>query len=74
MTIKFLPKLLRDQRGVETLEYALIAGLIAVIALFIYLDVGWQRTLQNRLTNSTAAGDPVAGGSGNGGCPIPPCG
>ena len=65
---KFLPKLLREERGVETLEYALVAGLIAVIALSVYLNTTWPATLRNRLTESVAAE------RGHGACPVPPCG
>jgi Flp pilus assembly pilin Flp len=40
---------LNDESGMETLEYALIAGLIAIVAIFVY-NSSWKTTLQNRLT------------------------
>lgn len=60
---RFLP----DERGLETLEYALIAGLIAIAALFVYLEASPRTTLRDRLTESTTAGE-------RGRCPNPPCG
>jgi len=42
---------LKDESGMETLEYALIAGLIAAVAVVVY--VGWGNTLKNRLLNAT---------------------
>ena len=44
-----------DERGMETLEYAVIAGLIAVAAAIIYASTGtWSSTIQNRLQNAAA--------------------
>ena len=43
---------LKDEAGMETLEYALIAGLIAIVALFAYINSGWGTTLKNRLDNA----------------------
>lgn len=47
---------LRDESGMETLEYALIAGLIAVVAVAVY-SVGWGPQLASRLLSAT--GDDV---------------
>ena len=49
-----IKKFLKDESGMETLEYAVIAGLIAVVAVFVYSS-GWNVTLLNRLTNATNA-------------------
>jgi Flp pilus assembly pilin Flp len=39
----------------ETLEYAVIAGLIALVAVAIYATSGtWATTLRERLTNAAA--------------------
>jgi len=38
-----------DESGMETLEYAVIAGLIAAVAVLVYAS-GWGNTLVNRLT------------------------
>jgi Flp pilus assembly pilin Flp len=44
-----------DESGMETLEYAVIAGLIAVVAVLVY-GSGWGDTLLQRLTDATTAG------------------
>ena len=47
---------LKDESGMETLEYAVIAGLIAAVAVFVYLGTGaggWGETLKNRLLAAT---------------------
>ena len=44
---------IKDESGMETLEYALIAGLIAIVAIFVY-NSGWKTTLQNRLTTASS--------------------
>jgi len=43
---------LRDETGMETMEYALIAGLIVVVALLVY-GSGWGANLSTRLTNAS---------------------
>lgn len=46
---------LKDESGMETLEYAVIAGLIAIAAAIIYASTGtWATTIQNRLQNAAA--------------------
>ena len=46
---------LKDETGMETLEYAVIAGLIAVAAAVIYASNGlWATTIKNRLQNAAA--------------------
>lgn len=46
---------LKDESGMETLEYAVIAGLIAVAAAIIYASGGtWASTIKNRLSNAAA--------------------
>ncbi len=50
-----LMNFLKDESGMETLEYAVIAGLIALVAAAIYATSGtWRNTLQNRLQNAAA--------------------
>ena len=46
---------LKDESGMETLEYAVIAGLIAAVAVLVYAS-GWGNTLKTRLTNATTTG------------------
>ena len=43
---------LRDESGMETLEYALIAGLVAVVAVAVYAT-GWGTALSERLLSAT---------------------
>ena len=44
-----------DESGMETLEYALIAGLIAIFAVFVYVNSSLKSTLLNRLNNAATA-------------------
>src|SRR4030095_2002055 len=43
---------LKDESGMETLEYAVIAGLIAAVAIVVYAS-GWGTALSTRLNGST---------------------
>jgi Flp pilus assembly pilin Flp len=53
--MKSIKKFLADEDGMETLEYAVIAGLIAIAAAVIYAKGGtWASTIQNRLENAAA--------------------
>jgi Flp pilus assembly pilin Flp len=47
-----------DELGMETLEYALIAGLIAVVAVFVYTS-NWDDALVLRLNEATTAGPDI---------------
>ena len=50
-----IKKFLADEGGMETLEYAVIGGLIALAAAAIYATSGtWKTTLENRLNNAAA--------------------
>jgi Flp pilus assembly pilin Flp len=49
---------INDESGMETLEYALIAGLIAVVAVAVYAG-GWGGALLTRLTDATTAGPAI---------------
>ena len=52
--MKTIKAFLKDESGMETLEYAVIAGLIALAAVFVYgAGSVWRNTLQNRLVNAT---------------------
>jgi len=53
--MKVIKNFLRDESGMETLEYAVIAGLIAAVAVLVYAS-GWGNTLLTRLTASTTTG------------------
>jgi Flp pilus assembly pilin Flp len=45
-------KFMNDESGMETLEYALIAGLIAIVAIFVY-NSSWKTNLLTRLTTAS---------------------
>ncbi|HEY3041200.1 MAG TPA: hypothetical protein VGJ66_20845 [Pyrinomonadaceae bacterium] len=54
--MKRIKNFIYDESGMETLEYAVIAGLIAVVAVAIYASSGqWNTNLQNRLLGATNA-------------------
>jgi len=50
--MKTIKKFLGDESGMETLEYAVVAGLIALAAVFVYLNSNWKTTLVNRLNDA----------------------
>jgi Flp pilus assembly pilin Flp len=45
---------INDESGMETLEYAVIAGLIAAVAVIVYTGT-WGTNLLNRLLAATNA-------------------
>jgi Flp pilus assembly pilin Flp len=53
--VRRLTNFLKDESGMETLEYAVIAGLIAAVAVLVYAS-GWGTTLSTRLTAATTTG------------------
>ena len=55
--MKRIKNFLNDESGMETLEYALIAGLVAAAAIIVYSTGagGWAATLATRLLNATNA-------------------
>ena len=56
--MKKIMNFINDESGMETLEYALIAGLIAVVAVAVYAG-GWGTALINRLNAATTAGPAI---------------
>jgi Flp pilus assembly pilin Flp len=52
MKMKLIKNFLSDESGMETLEYALIAGLIAIVAIFVY-NSSWKTNLFDRLTTAS---------------------
>jgi Flp pilus assembly pilin Flp len=53
--MKSIKRFFADESGMETLEYAVIGGLIALAAAAIYATSGtWKTTLENRLNNAAA--------------------
>src|SRR2546425_472091 len=53
--MKVIKNFLKDESGMETLEYAVIAGLIAAVAVLVYAS-GWGATLLTRLTAASTTG------------------
>ena len=53
--MKTIKKFLNDETGMETLEYAVIAGLIALVAITVYAS-GWGTALATRLNAATTTG------------------
>jgi Flp pilus assembly pilin Flp len=52
--MKRIMNFINDESGMETLEYAVIAGLIAVVAVAVY-STGWGTKLATRLNSATGA-------------------
>ena len=50
--MKKIKNFINDESGMETLEYAMIAGLIAAVAVAVYAS-GWGTALLNRLNAAT---------------------
>ena len=44
---------INDESGIETIEYAIIAAIVAAVALLIY-GTGWGGSVQNTLKNAAA--------------------
>jgi Flp pilus assembly pilin Flp len=52
LKMKMIKNFLKDESGMETLEYAVIAGLIAAVAVLVYAS-GWGTALSTRLNAAT---------------------
>ena len=51
--MKTIKNFLKDESGIETLEYAIVAAIVAAVALLIY-GSGWGGSVQNTLKNAAA--------------------
>ena len=51
--MKTIKNFLMDESGIETLEYAIVAAIVAAVALLIY-GSGWGGSVQNTLKNAAA--------------------
>ncbi len=56
--MKTIKNFLNDESGIETIEYAIIAAIVAAVAVLIY-GGGWGGSVQNTLIN--AAGTSTSG-------------
>lgn len=43
---------LKDESGIETMEYAIIAAIVAIVALAVY-GSGWGQALHDKLINAS---------------------
>jgi Flp pilus assembly pilin Flp len=50
-----IKRFLKDESGIETMEYAIIAALVAGVALFVYSS-DWGTVLRDRLIAATNVG------------------
>ena len=46
-------KFIRDESGIETLEYAVIGAIVAAVAVLIY-GTGWGRSVKETLINAAS--------------------
>lgn len=46
-----IKKFLKDESGIETLEYAIIAAIVAAVAMLIY-GSGWGQEVKTKLTDA----------------------
>ena len=58
LSMQKIMNFINDESGMETLEYALIAGLIAIVAVAVYAS-GWGTALTTRLNDATTAGPAI---------------
>jgi len=51
--MKAIKNFIKDESGLETIEYAIVAAIVAAVALLIY-GAGWGGSVQNTLKNASA--------------------
>jgi Flp pilus assembly pilin Flp len=51
--MKKIMNFINDESGIETLEYAIVAAIVAAVALLIY-GSGWGGSVQNTLKDAAA--------------------
>jgi|GEM_PF-570585 len=50
---KMIKNFINDESGIETIEYAIVAAIVAAVALLIY-GSGWGQSVRNTLQNAAA--------------------
>lgn len=55
-----IKKFLADESGIETMEYAIIAAIVAVVAVAIY-GSGWGQAIKNKLVGAANVDTTAAG-------------
>jgi Flp pilus assembly pilin Flp len=53
LEMETIKNFIKDESGIETLEYAIVAAIVAAVALLIY-GSGWGGSVQNTLKNAAA--------------------
>ena len=51
--MKTIKNFLKDESGIETLEYAVIAAIVAAVAVLVY-GSGWGTQIKNKLTKAAS--------------------
>jgi Flp pilus assembly pilin Flp len=51
--MKKIMNFINDESGIETLEYAIVAAIVAAVALLIY-GSGWGQSVRNTLEGAAA--------------------
>lgn len=49
--MKTIKNFINDESGIETLEYAIIAAIVAAVAVLVY-GSGWGGQIKNKLTTA----------------------
>jgi len=53
MDMNMIKDFLRDESGIETLEYAIIAAIVAAVAVLVY-GSGWGQQIKDKLTDASS--------------------
>lgn len=51
--MNYIKSFLRDESGIETLEYAVIGAIVAAVAVLIY-GSGWGQSVRTTLVNAAS--------------------
>ena len=52
--MKSIMNFIKDESGIETLEYAVVGAIVAAVALLIY-GAGWGGSVKNTLINAASS-------------------
>jgi Flp pilus assembly pilin Flp len=51
--MKTIKNFIKDESGIETLEYAIIAAIVAAVAVLVY-GSGWGQQIKDKLTDAAS--------------------
>jgi Flp pilus assembly pilin Flp len=51
--MKMIKNFINDESGIETLEYAIIAAIVAAVAVLVY-GSGWGQQIKDKLTDASS--------------------